>query len=91
MTEIEARWEHLVRFVNGRPGLFGEPGTRDPEHLCKFFDDRGYNGRGDCHSDGHWLCIDCSYLAPDAPRFTEYGRDGRRDRLRAFWGRREQS
>lgn len=87
MTEVEARWEALIRFVNGRQGHVGAPGIRDPEHPCELFDGLGYNGRGDCHSDGHWLCTDCSLLSPEAPRFIEYGREGRIDRLRLFWGR----
>ena len=46
------------------------------------------NGRtflGKCHSDGHYLCVECSQLSPEAPRFVDYGRDGRRDRLVAFF------
>lgn len=81
------RWDALVRFVNGRPGLFAEPGIRDPEHPCEVFDGRGYDGTGRCHSDGHWLCVECSQLSPQAARFEEYGRDGRADRLRYFWAR----
>ena len=48
---------------------------------------KGYTGRGTCHSDGHYLCVECSELSPDAPRFHEHGRAGRADRLRLFWAR----
>ena len=77
-------WAALVAEVNGRSFL-GQVGVRDPEGPCEVFDGRGYDGSGHCHSDGHYLCVECSHLAPDAPRFEEYGRDGRRDRLRLFF------
>lgn len=78
--EFERFWRRLLG-----PPLFGRPGFRDPNGLCEEFDGEGYNGKGDCDSDGHYLCEECSHLGPKALRFTEYGRDGRRDRLRLFW------
>lgn len=87
MTEVPISWEVLRRFVNSEPGFVGVPGVRDPDHVCEIFDGRHYNGRGDCMSDGHYLCVECSELSPDAYRFTEYGRAGRADRLRLFWAR----
>lgn len=87
MNEALLRWESLVRFVNDRPPLIGTVGVRDPEYPCELFDGKGYDGRGDCDSDGHYLCVECSLLSPESPRFTEYGRDGRRDRLRLYWRR----
>jgi hypothetical protein len=81
------RWEQLRRAVNDLPGLFGTAGVRDPEHPCADFNGRGYDGTGNCLSDGHYECARCSHLAPNAPRFEEHGRDGRRDRLRLFWTR----
>lgn len=81
-------WESLVRFVNDKPSLVGEMGVRDPDYICEGFDRRGYDGKGGCMSDGHYLCVECSELSPDSPRFTEYGSDGRRDRLLLFWRRR---
>lgn len=82
------RWEELCAHVNGLTTL-GDPGVRDPEHPCEEFDGRSYDGAGACDSDGHYLCVECSHLSPDAPRFVEnYGRDGRRDRLLLFWNRR---
>lgn len=80
-------WAVLEAEVNGRT-FVGMPGVRDPEGPCEAFDGRGYDGSGGCSSDGHYLCVECSQLAPDAPRFQEYGRDGRADRLRLFWSRR---
>ncbi len=85
------QWDNLVRFVNGRPLVPGTPGVRDPDSPCDAFDGRHYDGTGDCMSDGHYLCVECSLLSPEAPRFTEYGRDGRRDRLRLFWGRKNRN
>lgn len=80
-------WACLVAEVNGRT-FVGQPGVRDPEYPCEEFDGRGYDGSGQCDSDGHYMCVECSNLASDAPRFQEYGRDGRADRLRLFWRRR---
>ncbi len=76
--------------VNGRTFL-GQVGVRDPDGPCEAFDGKGYDGRGHCKSDGHYLCVECSELAPDAPRFEEYGRDGRRDRLRLFFASRRRA
>jgi hypothetical protein len=81
-------WEVLRRAVNSEPPLVGTVGVRDPESVCEAFDGEGYDGRGRCMSDGHYLCTECSELSPDAYRFTEYGRAGRRDRLLLFWRRR---
>lgn len=80
------RWAELVENVNGRT-MFGQVGVRDPENPCDEFDGKGYNGKGQCPSDGHYLCTECSHLSPEAPRFEEYGRAGRADRLRLFWRR----
>ena len=79
-------WEELARFVNGRPGYEGVPGVRSADHPCELFDGRGYDGSGDCYSDGHYLCTECSRLSPQAPRFTET-RGGRADRLLLYWRR----
>lgn len=79
-------WAELVANVNGRSFL-GQVGVRDPDGPCEVFDGRGYDGSGKCMSDGHWLCAECSELSPEAPRFVEYGRAGRADRLRLFWSR----
>lgn len=62
----------------------GAVGVRDPAYPCEAFDGRGYDGRGECHSDGHYLCTGCSHLSEDAPRFHQ-NRDGRRDRLRLYF------
>jgi hypothetical protein len=77
-------WDELVHHVNGRTTL-GMVGVRDPENVCEAFDGAGYDGRGDCRSDGHYVCEECSHLSPEAERFTQYGRDGRRDRLRLYF------
>ena len=87
MSDLPLAWEVLRRAVNGERGFVGMPGMRDPDGVCALFDGRGYNGRGACHSDGHYLCVECSELSPDAPRFQEYGRAGRADRLRLFLAR----
>lgn len=87
MNEIETRWESLLRFVNSELPMFGSVGVRDPDSPCEVYDGRGYDGSGRCLSDGHYECVNCSHLAPNSPRFEEYGRDGRGDRLRLFWRR----
>jgi hypothetical protein len=87
VSGLPLAWEVLRRAVNGERGFIGVPGVRDPDGVCEGFDGRGYDGRGQCLSDGHYLCAECSELSPDAPRFQEYGRAGRADRLRLFWSR----
>lgn len=84
MNALE-HWDDLVRFVNSAPPRFGAPGVRDPEYPCELFDGKSYDGTGDCESDGHYLCQECSHLSPNAPRFEEHGAAGRGDRLRLFW------
>lgn len=79
-------WGELIANVNGRTFL-GQAGVRDPEHICEDFDRKGYDGSGQCWSDGHYLCVHCSELSPEAPRFTEHGVAGRADRLRLYWDR----
>ncbi len=92
---VSVRWKRLVRFVNDRSELIGEVGVRDPEYRCAGFDGEGYDGRGDCQSDGHYMCVECSLLSPDSPRFEDYShdgrRDGRRDRLLLFWRRKRRT
>lgn len=85
MTGLIA-WGELVENVNGRTHL-EQVGVRDPDNVCEAFDRKGYDGGGSCLSDGHYLCVECSELAPAASRFEEYGRAGRADRLRLYWRR----
>ena len=66
-------WAFLADEVNGRV-TFGRPGVRDPDALCEGFDPvpgidwlgmrRTSAGDGDCHSDGHYLCLGCSNHGP---------------------------
>lgn len=79
-------WEALYRHVNGLPAPFGTVGVRDPDFHCEFYDAQGYDGKGDCQSDGHYECKNCSHLSPRAPRFTETD-EGRGERLRLYWRR----
>lgn len=81
-------WAELVANVNGKTVL-GQLGVRDPDNVCEDFDRKGYNGFGNCTSDGHYLCVECSNLSPEAARFVEYGRSGRADRMRLFWARKQ--
>lgn len=87
MSALQA-WTELVASVNGRtlPPFLGQVGVRDPDGPCEMFDGQHYDGRGDCTSDGHYLCVECSHLSPEAPRFHN-DRAGRADRLRLFWSR----
>ena len=81
-TRLPLAWESLSRALNGRPPFEGAPGVRSPDAVCEAFDGKGYDGHGECMSDGHYLCGECSDLSPDAPRFHEYGAAGRLDRIR---------
>lgn len=77
-------WGELIENLNGRTHL-GQIGVRDPEYVCEEFDRQHYDGFGHCDSDGHYLCVECSHLSPEAPRFLEHGADGRLDRLRLHY------
>lgn len=88
MSRALLAWNELVKNINGRTSLH-QVGVRDPENVCASFDGLGYDGSGKCLSDGHYICTGCSQLSPKAPRFEEHGRDGRADRLRLFWARRD--
>ncbi len=79
---LPIQWEVLRRSINDETPLFGTVGIRDPDAICEEFDGRHYDGHGKCHSDGHYMCEECSHLSPDAPRFQSRG--GRMDRLRLF-------
>lgn len=80
MASAMERWSALVAFVNNRTGAAG---LRDPESPCSDFDAQYYNGLGQCLSDGHYMCVECSHLSAGAPRFET--REGRGDRLRLHW------
>jgi hypothetical protein len=93
LNKLPLAWEELHRLVNGEPGYEGAIGVRSAEYPCTEFDGRGYDGGGDCMSDGHYLCVECSHLSPEAPRFTETHRAlgervagslGRLDRICAY-------
>jgi hypothetical protein len=86
MADAMLEWENLYRFVNSKSPLFGTVGVRDPDALCEEFDGKHYDGQGSCESDGHYLCIECSKLSPEAPRFSNDDA-GRGDRLRLYWAR----
>ncbi len=83
MSALPPKWDALFRTLNRLPGNFGAPGVRDPDAVCEAFDGDGYDGTGDCSSDGHYMCTECSKLSSDAPRFIQYGAQGRLDRIRA--------
>jgi len=85
VSALPPKWDALFRDLNRLPGNMGAPGVRDPDAVCEAFDGDGYDGTGDCLSDGHCMCTECSQLSPESYRFTDYGTDGRRDRLRARW------
>jgi len=40
----------------------GTPGVRDVEAPCEVFN-VGEPGRGDCETDGHYLCVECTEIA----------------------------
>ena len=67
MTALPPAWDDLHRALNELPPRFGAAGVRDPDYPCSAFDplDDGVkpDGRGDCESDGHYLCRECSHLS----------------------------
>ena len=79
--DVPFAWHCLVENVNGR-SVLGQAGVRDPDGPCEAFTATAYDGSGKCMSDGHYLCVECSELSPDAPRFFQYGVSGRLDRIR---------
>lgn len=86
MSALPTAWAELEAAVNGRT-FFGMRGVRDPDNRCDDFTATGYDGTGTCHSDGHFMCVECAHLSPEAPRFVDHERAGRGDRLRLFWDR----
>ena len=56
------RWNVLFAFVNGRAGA---PGVRsiNPGENCTDFEPifPKHSGRGDCDTDGHYLCDECAH------------------------------
>lgn len=43
---------------------FGVAGIRDPDAPCHMFDDSGWGPKnGDCDTDGHYLCDECSHMS----------------------------
>lgn len=79
--DVPFTWYCLMENVNGR-FVLGQAGVRDPDSPCESFTATAYDGSGKCTSDGHYLCVECSELSPDAPRFLQYGVSGRLDRIR---------
>lgn len=62
---IPPAWLPLLAALNGQP-LDGTPGVRDVDALCEHFDPvDDPDGRGDCSTDGHYLCAEC-----DLPRYA---------------------
>ena len=43
----------------------GTPGVRDAAAPCSTFEP-GESGRGDCGTDGHWLCRECRHMSSEA-------------------------
>ncbi len=66
MSEALRLWAILEAEVNGQC-IVGMPGVRDPEHPCDVFDPlpegEHPDGRGDCLSDGHYMCRECRRLS----------------------------
>lgn len=87
-NSVTMRWEILRCMANGLPPP-DMRGVRDFDFPCEGYAPDGYDGRGQCQSDGHYMCKECRELSPSAPRFD--GREGRRERLLLFWARRERA
>ena len=75
-----AEWNLLVAEVNGKREL-GMPGVRDPEAPCEAFSPVGVafqqvkeselTGHGDCETDGHYMCTECTLISVGALRHRQ--------------------
>lgn len=70
VIETRGFWVWLTRFayrraVKGKRTPVGLPGHRDPDARCDIYDPRPEFQPGDCASDGHYLCKECSHLNPE--------------------------
>lgn len=66
MTDLAKRWAELVATANGRT-LVGMAGVRAPGEECEGFSP-GEPGFGDCDTDGHYMCVECSCISKRALR-----------------------
>lgn len=62
MSDALQRWAALVDEVNGRV-RFGAAGVRDPDAPCSAFDPGEPEPGSDCHTDGHYMCDECTRRA----------------------------
>jgi hypothetical protein len=66
LVGVPAPWFDIVAAVNGIR-LFGAPGVRDPDYPCEAFDPvpgpEYAPGDGDCDTDGHYMCLECSRVS----------------------------
>jgi hypothetical protein len=51
----------------------GVPGVRSVNFPCEHFDGLTPDGSGDCHSDGHYLCHECSRMSRKSDRWPDEG------------------
>lgn len=75
--KIPARWVLLVETINDR-AAFGVAGVRVPAAPCNEYmptaspepDWLGLrvtaSGRGDCSTDGHYLCVGCQHISQES-------------------------
>jgi len=56
------RWAELVALVNGRT-IVGMAGVRDPDARCEDFEPGEPTVNGDCITDGHYMCDECTRRA----------------------------
>lgn len=61
MVTALQRWNWLYAELNGRT-VVGQPGVRDPEHLCDHFEPGEPHANNTCDGDGHYMCFECSHL-----------------------------
>lgn len=62
MTDALARWNALFAFVNDHPTI-GVAGVRDTANPCEDFTPGTPTTRGQCDTDGHYVCDECEYRA----------------------------
>ncbi len=76
---IPAPWRSLMISINdGHTPSWeripdGEPGIRDVDAPCSMFEPTGgpfdlASGAGDCETDGHYICVECTHISLSALR-----------------------
>lgn len=87
LAGVPLSWRALVAEINGAP-LLGTPGVRDFLAPCDAFNP-GEPGQGNCSTDGHYLCDECTEIALHVLRRRRDQCEqcgARLERVRGAWG-----